>query len=138
MLCLWIIVLGLANFIAYTIAYSFLEGDARNGGVEKGRYYLRGHFIHGVSGGEPKQTSPAVWIYSYIHSISIWPTTAALLLSTLILARPHIMATMREGFVSGQTLIAVFGTVIVLITALLTAWFIRDFIQELTKASGGP
>ena len=133
MLCLWVIVFGLANFVAYTVAYSFIGGDARNGCIQDGKYYVGGHFIHTLSGHQSEQPR-AVWIYSYIHSISIWPTTAAVLLTTLILARPHIIATMREGFVGGQTLIAVFGTVIVLIAALLTAWFIRDFVMELAKA----
>ncbi|NLX06434.1 MAG: hypothetical protein GXY33_14950 [Phycisphaerae bacterium] len=136
LICLWIIVLGLCNFAAYTVVYSYIGGDARNGGVEDGHFYVGGHFIHGVDG-EDRIVSKGIWIYSYLHSITIWPTVAALLVSTLVLARPHIIATMREGVVGGQTLIAVFSTVIVLISGAMTAWFLADFVRELLEASHG-
>lgn len=130
LICIWIIVLGLANFVAYTIAYSYIGGDAQNGQIRDGKYYVAGHFIHELEG-RRCEVPRGVWIYSYLHSISIWPTVAALLLSTLTLARPHIIATMKEGFISGHTLITVFTTVIVLIVGAMTAWFVIDFLREL-------
>jgi len=39
--------------------------------------------------------------------------------------------------VGGQTLIAVFSTVIVLISGAMTAWFLADFVRELLEASHG-
>jgi len=130
LICIWIIILGLGNFVAYTVAYSYIGGDARNGYIQDGRYYVQGHYIHGLEGSR-SEVSPGTWIYSYIHSITIWPTIAAVLLGTLILARPHIIATMKEGFVSGPTLITVFATVIVLVVGAMTVWFVIDFISTL-------
>jgi hypothetical protein len=72
-------------------------------------------------------------MYSYIHSISILPTMAAIILCTLMLARPHIIATMKEGFVGGQTVITIFATVVILVVGAVTTWFILDFIHDLTK-----
>jgi len=126
-------VLGLGNFVAYTAVYNYIGGDACNGQIRADRYYVRGHFLRYPEGMD-HQVSLGVWIYSYLHSISIWPTIAAVLLSTLTLARPHIIATMKEGPISGQTLIAVFATVIVLIVGAMTAWFIADFVRELIHA----
>jgi len=131
LICIWIIILGLGNFVVYTVAYGYIGGDARNGKIEDAQYYVGGHYIHGP--GQFSPVSRGVWIYSYLHSISIWPTIAAVLLSTLVMARPHILATMKEGVVSGQTLVAIFTTVIVLIVGAMTARFIADFIRELVQ-----
>ncbi len=128
--------LGLCNFVGYTIAYGYIGGDAKNGHISEGKYYVRGHFIHGPEG-QIAQVGQGVWIYSYLHSISIWPTIAAVLLSMLILARPHIIATMKEGMISGQTLITVFSTVVVLIVITMTAWFVMDFVRSLSRAGSG-
>jgi len=135
LICIWIIAVGLCNFVAYTIAYSFIGGDAVNGQITDEGYYVRGHFIHGPEG-QVARVSRRVWIYSYLHSISIWPTIAAVLLSMLVLARPHIIATMKEGLVSGQTLITIFSTVLVLVVGAMTAWFVMDFIRSLSHARG--
>ena len=35
---LWIIVLGLANFVSYTVTYWYYQGDAKNGAVVDGKY----------------------------------------------------------------------------------------------------
>src|SRR5437773_1149276 len=88
-ICIWLILGGLLNFLGYTIVYAELGGDAKNGGYgrfidEDGRqqlgYYIRGHFIRG-QGGQSKGVAPWVWIYSYLHSISLWPTQAAMVIS---------------------------------------------------------
>ena len=135
-ICLWIIFLGLANFAAYTIAYAYIQGDARNGEIRDGKYYVGGHFIHiyNQPQGRMAPVSAVTWIYSYLHSISIPATMAAIIISTLILARPHIIATMKEGFVGGQTLITIFATMVILVAGAITAWFILDFVRELTGA----
>ena len=139
-LCIWVIVGGLSNFLAYTIVYAGLGGDAKNG--EKGSvinargeadevFYIRGHFIHG-SGGRSREVSRAVWIYSYLHSISVWPTHGAMIISMLILARPHIIATMRESnWIRGPTFITVCITLTALACSVLTLWFSIHFVQDL-------
>jgi len=129
-LCIWIVVVGMLNFLGYTLAYDYIGGDAKNGWIEDGVYYVRGHFLRGSAGRE-RTVSRGVWIYSYLHSISIWPTHAAVLLSMLVLARPHIMATMKGGIIEGRTFVTVFITVVVLVTAVSTLWFILDFSRQL-------
>ena len=135
-ICLWIIFLGLANFVSYTIAYGYIGGDAKNGEIRDGQYFVRGHFIHFRQhpNGNETEVSRGVWIYSYIHSITIPPTVAAMIISTLLLARPHIIATMREGVIGGQTLITIFMTVVILFVGVITIWFILDFITNLASA----
>jgi hypothetical protein len=129
-LCIWLILLGLANFFGYTVAYAYIKGDAANGYIEDGRYYIRGHFIR-ESRGEATEVSRSVWIYSYAHSITIWPTVACVLLPMLVLARPLIIATYSEGAIRGTTLVGVIATLIVVVTAFLTIFFTIDFVRSL-------
>jgi hypothetical protein len=129
-LCIWIVVLGMANFLGYTVVYNYIGGDAKNGRVEGGTYYVRGHFLHDTEG-RSRAVPRGVWIYSYLHSISIWPTVAAVILSMLVLARPHILATMKGGIIEGRTFVTIFATLVVLGTAVSTLWFILDFVREL-------
>jgi len=131
-LCIWVIIIGLANCLAYTVVYAYIGGDAKNGEItEDGHYTVRGHYLHGHEGKETTVTR-AAWIYSYLHSITIWPTQAAVLIAMLILARPHIVATMKENsFLSGPTFVTVSITIIVLVVSVTTVWFILDFMAEL-------
>ncbi len=79
-ICIWVIVGGVLNLLAYTVVYAELGGDARNGGhgefvndlgeIEEG-FFIGGHFIRGAGGGRTKSVSKWVWVYSYIHSISL-------------------------------------------------------------------
>jgi hypothetical protein len=137
-ICIWIILLGLFNFAGYTIVYAELGGDARNGYIASGpngerTYYVAGHFIHGTQG-EYAPVAPWVWVYSYVHSITLWPTQAAILICLLVLARPHIIATMKESSImQGQTFVAVCATTILLLSGALTAWFLIGFIRELSE-----
>ncbi len=130
-LCVRLIILGLTNFILYATVYAIIGGDAQNGGIrEDGTCYVRGHHVHRLQGYE--QVVPkGVWIYSYVHSISIWPSIATVLLAMLVLARPHIMATYQHGIVKGTTLVTVMATVIVFATALIMIWFVVAFVTEL-------
>jgi len=137
-LLLWIIALGLGNFVFYTLAYWYLGGDAPNGSAGDGMYYLRGHFLWARAGKVSDPVSRGVWLYSYVHSISIWPTIAAVLVSMLILARPHIIATIKtDAPVRGNTFVAICITVIVLLTGATTTFFILDFIKALVTVSDG-
>jgi len=141
LLCIWIILGGLINFLAYTIIYADLGGDARNGWKERavedngraaGKFYISGHFIHGSGLGRHREVPKWVWIYSYIHSISLWPTQGAMVICMLILARPHIIATMKESsWLQGPAFIAVVITVTALLCSALTIMFTIHFIREL-------
>jgi hypothetical protein len=134
---LWLIILGLANFVGYTVMYWYLQGDAKNGAFIDGSYYVRGHFIHGTSG-EKSEVGRGLWLYSYIHSISIWPTVGAVLVAMFILARPHILATMKsDATISGGTFITICVTVIVLVTGASTLYFILSFINALMMIGRG-
>lgn len=136
---LWIIALGLTNFVVYTFVYWYLGGDGPNGYVRGGEYHLRGHFLWALAGKASDAVSRGVWLYSYAHSITIWPTVAAVLVSMLILARPHIIATMKtDSPMRGHTFVAICITVIVLVTGASTMFFIFDFVKALsTVAAGG-
>ena len=137
---LWIIALGLGNFVLYTLTYWYLGGDAPNGAFIDGQYHLRGHFIWSGAGRLSGPVPRGVWLYSYVHSISIWPTIAAVLVAMLILARPHIIATMKSDTpVRGHTYVAICITVIVLVTGATTLLFIMEFVNALSQVSaGGP
>jgi len=131
-LCVWLIIIGLANFLTYATVYAIIGGDAQNGGIrEDGTCFVRGHHIHRVLGYE--QDVPRwVWMYSYVHSISIWPSIAMVLLAMLMIARPHILATYQQGIVQGATLLTVMATVIVFVTSIIMVWFIVGFVSTLT------
>ena len=138
-ICILIIVIGLANFLAYAVVYMSVGGDAMNGFVRAltadGRtdlhYYLVRH-------GEDFEVSRGVWIYSAVHSISIWVTVGAVLLSMLTLARDRIISSMRSGIVRGRTFITILATVVTLISVVITIWFLLHMIRQLTAPAAGP
>lgn len=134
---------GVANFVSYTMMYWYIGGDAKNGVIREGSYYVRGHHLRHEGGefGRESEVSRGVWIYSYIHSISIWPTIAGVLVSMFILARPHIIATMKQdAMIRGPTFVTVCITAVVLVTGASTLYFILDFLRTLaiigTNAGG--
>lgn len=130
-LLIWIVGLGLFNFVVYTAMYTYIGGDARNGWVKAGRCWVRGHFLHGTQG-HASEVSLGVWVYSYLHSVSIWPTIGLVLCSVLVLARPHIIATMQEdNLIRGQSFVTVAMTVIALLTGAATIIFLIDFMRAL-------
>jgi len=61
----WMLAVAILNFVGFFLISLLLGGDAVNGKIEAGRYYLssRGAFI---------EVSQTVWIYSYVHVISVW------------------------------------------------------------------
>lgn len=126
--CVWLILLGLGNFLAYGVGYALIGGDAPNGAVRDGHYFVRGHFIHHLSGQE-QEVSRGVWIYSYIHSISIWPSIAIVLLALFALARPYIIATYQNGMFKGSTLVTAISTLIIFITGIIMIVFTVEFLR---------
>ncbi len=140
-ICIAVIAVGLLNYLVYTLTYAAIGGDAHNGyrqvvvdeaGVSASEYYVRGHFIHSLTGRE-RVVNRATWIYSYLHSITVPIAFGAVIVSVLILARPHIIATMRGGMISGQTFITVCATVVILIASAATILFVWDFVAELAR-----
>ena len=129
-ICVWLIIFGLGNFLIYAVVYAIIGGDAPNGDIQDGVYHIRGHFVHRTVGFE-QEVPRWVWIYSYLHSISIWPSIAAVLLAMLILARPHIIATYERGIMRGTTLVTIMATVIVFVTSIIMLAFIVDFVRAL-------
>ena len=123
-ICIWIIMLGLANFLVYVLLYTYIWGEAVNGQVvvdEAGRH---SYFLQ--SG---QEVSRWVFIYSGIHSISIWPTVAAVMLAMLTLAKERIVSSMRRTILRGRTFITVLAVIICLTTVILTLRFTREFVD---------
>lgn len=131
-LCIWLIFIGLLNFLSYTVVYAYIKGDAANGRIADGRYYIGGHYM--LAEGREQEVSKAVWIYSYAHSISIWPTIAMILLAMLALAQPLIIAAGSDSRVSGAKLVGVIATLIVVLMGIFTTFFTIDFIRSLMNA----
>ena len=138
-ICIAVIAIGALNFLVYTVTYAVLGGDAHNGearlversdGTAETAFFVRGHFIHSLRGKET-EVSRGLWVYSYLHSMSVFVTSAAMIISMLILARPHILATMRGGWMSGRVFVTAFGTVVVLIASAAILVFAWDFVTQL-------
>jgi hypothetical protein len=138
-ICIAIIAVGLLNFLVYTLSYAILGGDAHNGyrklhelpdGTTEAVYVVRGHHVRKLEGLE-MQVSQGVWIYSYLHSITVPLTSGALIISMLVLARPHIIATMRDGWFSGRTSVTAFGTIVILVSLSAAALFTAHFVAQL-------
>ena len=131
-ICIWVIVLGLLNFLAYTVLYVFINGEAVNGWVDvhvgTRHYYLQ-------SGTE---VSHGVFLYSGVHSISIWVTVAAVMLAMLTLAKDRIISSMHAAVVRGRTFITILATIITLTTALATVYFVLIFARTLAKPKPPP
>ncbi len=66
-LCLCIAGIGLANFFAFFVAVLCLGGDAVNGKIAAGHYYLMSH-------GRYTEVNEAVFAYSKWHVYSLWIT----------------------------------------------------------------
>jgi len=122
-ICIWIIMIGLANFLAYVILYWFFWGEAVNGRVEARGDELR-YFLQ--SG---QEVSRGVFLYSGIHSISIAPTVGAIMLAMLTLAKDRVISSMRRTIVRGRTMITVLALAITVIVLLWTMVFVRKFAK---------
>lgn len=131
-ICLWIILLGLLNFLAYTVLYVFINGEAVNGWVT----VRDGHRHYFLQSGT--QVSRDVFLYSGIHSISIWITVAAVMLAMLTLAKDRIVSSMHRAVVRGRTFITILATIITFTTAVATVYFVLSFARTLAKPRAAP
>jgi len=65
----WGVTLGILNFILFVAVSLAIGGDAINGGIENGQYYLGG-------GGQHTQVPYLIYLYSELHAYSVflsWP-----------------------------------------------------------------
>lgn len=132
--CIWIILLGLANFTAYSILYVFIGGEAIHGSVAYGRdgqavFHLKN------PGQQDVAVSKAVYIYSGIHSISIWPTMGAIMMAMLVLAKERVISSMRSTIIRGRTFITILATVITFMIIIITIWFVLQFATQFNAPS---
>ena len=130
-ICLWVILIGLGNFLAFVIAYFCLAGEALHGHIEDWggdfRYFLES---------DPdviREVSRGVFIYSGVHSISIWLTVGAVMLAMLTLAKERIASSMRVTIIRGRTLLTILATVITISIAIVIAITTRNFVQNFTQ-----
>jgi hypothetical protein len=78
---------ALLDFVSYLIAASYLGGDAVNGKIECGRYYLWGPY-HGTK--TYHEVSQAVFTFSRLHTYSLfilWPLMFVLIVASKRVAR---------------------------------------------------
>ncbi len=107
-ICLLIIIIGLLNFLAYGIGYWILWGEA-----------LHGDHVELINGGtayllnpHDKQVSRGEFLYSGIHSLTIYLTVGAVMLAMLTLAKERIVSSASRTILRGRTLITVVATII--------------------------
>ena len=136
-ICIWIILIGLGNFLAYSVIYMFIGGEAVSGAIRDDGRGGHEYFLKGPSQDDIR-VSRGVYIYSGIHSISIWVTVGAVMLAMLTLARERIVSSMRSAIVRGRTLITVLATVITLTTAVLAIWFTLQFASRFAAKHRAP
>lgn len=126
-ICVIVILLGLANFLAYTIGYWVIGGEAIHGRVQfadgQATYFLAGR---------PEPVSRCVFIYSCLHSASIWITFGAVMLSMLTLAKDRIVSSLRSAVLRGKAVITVAAIIIVFVTILTTFLFVHRFVEHMT------
>lgn len=131
-ICLWVILIGLGNFMAFVIGYSYLYGEALHGWVEQWGPETYRFFLQSDPD-ERREVSRTVFIYSGIHSISIWLTVGAVMLAMLTLAKERIASSMRVTIIRGRTLLTILATVITITICVATAVATRNFVQNFTQ-----
>ena len=124
--------IGLANFLAYGLGYFLICGEAEaiHGRVEP----ADGEVLYYLAGRE-EAIGRAVFVYSGIHSISIWPTFAAVMLAMLTLAKDRIVLSMRKAVVRGRAVITIVAVIIAIVAIFWTYRFTRRFAQHMRTAA---
>jgi hypothetical protein len=125
-ICLSVIAIGLANFLVYTIAYLIIGGEAITGNLIS----VDGQTQY-ILGGRTEPVSRCVFIYSAIHSISIWPTFGAVMLAMLTLAKDRIVESMRSARVRGRAIITLIAVLITIVAIFWTYRFTRQFVRQM-------
>jgi hypothetical protein len=134
-ICIWVILLGLVNFLAFAVGYWILWGEAVHGYVSVVGDGLVYHLYSGREviqvGYEAPEVSRGAFLYSGIHSISIWLTVGAVLLAMLTLAKERIVSSASRAILRGRTLITVVATIITVSIVLVTVEVTVEFIHAL-------
>ena len=124
-ICVTIILIGLANFLAYSILYAYFYGEAVNGVIKvidgQERYFLQ-------SG---REVGRWVFIYSGVHSISIWPTVAAIMLAMLTVAKDRILGSTQTSIAKGRATITLVAVVIAVVCCIMTFVFTHNFVERM-------
>ena len=132
-ICLWIILLGLINFVSYAVGYSVVGGEAVRGTVKKDPdtnkiyYFLDTARLFDKEEAVHRDT----FLYIGIHSITIWPTVAAVILSMLSLARDRIADSMRSSIMRGKSFCTILTILVTISMSGLTTLFIGKFANSL-------
>ena len=95
-LCIGMFVLAIVNFAAFWVMAVYLGGDAVNGGIRDGHYYLMSH-------GRSTEVSAAVFNYSKWHAYSVWVTHPLGLLAAFVLARRKSNANSKDKLPEEKT-----------------------------------
>ncbi len=135
-ICLWVIALGLTNFAAYIVGYTYVGaggGDAMNGKVirEIANPFQRHYYVGRM--GNLCEVSPSIWAYSAVHSISIPGTFAAVMLSMLTLAKDRIITAVKPTVTRGRMVLTLVAGLILLLAVAMTALFVGHTIRCLTS-----
>jgi hypothetical protein len=125
-ICLWVILIGMANFLAYTIGYTIIGGESVRGRIELNEQ--TGERTYYLDTGQ--QVAPAAFIYIGIHSISIWLTVMAIMFALLTLAKDRIADSMKSAAMRGRTFCTVLAVLIGICTAGLMFQFIHEFVDH--------
>ena len=135
-ICLWVIALGLANFAAYIIGYTYVGaggGDAMNGKVIRDQANPQAWHYYVGRMGNLYEVGAGQWIYSAVHSISIFPTMAAVMLSMLTLAKDRIVSAVRPTVARGRMVLTLVAALIAMMAVAMTAYFVGHTIRCLTS-----
>ena len=137
--CVWVILLGLLNFLLYFIGYWILWGEAVHGHVFSDGtsltyvLYSGREAVQQLGQLSPKAqiVSRGAFLYSGVHSISIWLTVGAVLLAMLTLAKERIVSSESRAILRGRTLITVVATLISVAVVLVTVEVTVEFVNAL-------
>ena len=126
-ICLITILAGLSNFIAYGVGYAIVGGESIHGHiVEDEKSGDREYYLSGIDSKNNKVHRDK-YIYIGIHSISIWPTVAAIILSLLTLAKDRIADSMRSSMMKGRSFCTTMAVLVAIGAAGMTFLFISQF-----------
>ncbi|MCK5113340.1 MAG: hypothetical protein KAR11_01095 [Phycisphaerae bacterium] len=125
-ICLLIIAIGMANFLAYAIGYTVVGGESVRGHIyEVEKTGTRYYYLD-----SDKEVSRDKFVYIGIHSISIWVTVAAVMLAMLTMAKDRIADSMRDAAMRGRTFCTILAIVVLVSMTALTFLFVREFVIE--------
>jgi len=85
-LYLAVVIVGLLNFFLFLAGTLYIGGDAANGKVENGKYYVEGYRYHEGSKGFT-EVSRQVFNYSRWHAYSMMTTWSLMLLGSILYRR---------------------------------------------------